>query len=436
MAAAGDRLRAVLRPSVRTRLALVYGGVFFGMGLALMAISYLIVDHSLSPAGTRGTVARVIAIAPSGGSQGTASGMVSASGTVSGSSDIQPVPLDPGTSGVPGGPSPTFPNSFYLRTGFQRLLGDVRVETLHSLLWAWAALVGAMALAAGAFGWLLSARMLRPLREITGAARRLSVANLHERIALDGPRDELQELADTFDGMLGRLDGAFASQRRFVANASHELRTPLAIMRAQIDVALGDPDVARHELIATSRVVRDAVDRCERLLDGLLVLARSDRGMDGAETVDLAESAARALDLVSPAAAERGIELRPALRPVAVLGDRALLDRMVANLLENAVSYNLGAAGWIEVTTSNGGSRARVRVANSGPLVPADRVPALFEPFRRLSRERTSSGRGAGLGLSIVRSVARAHRGEATARARPSGGLTVEVELPASPPPA
>jgi signal transduction histidine kinase len=431
-AAAAARLRTALRPSVRARLALVYGGVFFGMGLALMAISYLIVDHSLSPAGTGGTVARVIAIGTQGGAPGPA---VSVSGSAAGFAG-GPADLGQTPPGVAGGPSTTPPDSFYLRTGFERLLGDVRVETLHSLLWAWVALVAVMALAAGGFGWLLSARMLRPLRDITGTARHLSVANLHERIALDGPRDELKELADTFDGMLGRLDGAFASQRRFVANASHELRTPLAIMRAQIDVALGDPDVGRRELIATSRVVRDAVDRCERLLDGLLVLARSDRGIDGAETVDLAESAARALDLVSPAAAARGIELRPALRPAAVRGDPALLDRMVANLVENAVSHNLGASGWVEVTTSNGGSRARVRVANSGPPVPPDRVPSLFEPFQRLSRERTSSGRGAGLGLSIVRSVARAHRGEATARARTSGGLTVEVELPASPPPA
>jgi len=283
--------------------------------------------------------------------------------------------------------------------------------------------------AATAFGWLLSGRMLKPLRDITGTARRLSVANLHERIALEGPRDELTELADTFDGMLGRLDGAFASQRRFVANASHELRTPLAIMRAQVDVALGDPEVTRGELLAASRVVRDAVDRCERLLDGLLVLARSDRGLDAAEPVDLAESAARALDLVSAAAAERGIELRSTLGTAPVRGDPALLDRLVANLVENAVAYN-GPPGWVEVVTANGGPTASVRVVNSGPPVPPDRVPVIFEPFQRLSRERTGSGRGAGLGLSIVRSVARAHGGDVCAHARAEGGLAVEVELP------
>jgi signal transduction histidine kinase len=402
-----------LHLSIRTRLALVYGGVFFAMGLALMGISYLIVDHSLSPARTTGTVVRYIS-----------------------SAQAHAGPLNPPVPGdlpgpiqlVVGGPPGAVPGDVtFIR--LQGLLTDFRVQTLNDILWRWAAVVALMAVAATAFGWLLSGRMLKPLRDITGAARQLSVANLHERIALEGPRDELRELADTFDGMLARLEGAFASQRRFVANASHELRTPLAIMRAQIDVAVGDPDVTRTELLGTARVVRGAVDRCERLLDGLLVLARSDRGLDGAEPVDLAESAARALDLVSEAAAERGIEVRSSLAAAPVRGDAVLLDRLIANLLENAVAYN-APSGWVEVTTGNGGSTARVRVANSGPEVPADRLPLLFEPFQRLSRERTGSGRGAGLGLSIVRSVARAHGGDVTARARPGGGLAVEVQLP------
>ena len=398
------------RLSIRTRLAVLYGGVFFAMGLALMAISYAIVDHSLSPPGTNGTVARYISTAPPGALPG--------------------IPPPDGVAIVAPKLQPGAPGPIAGAVGLQSLLTDVRVQTLHSLLWTWAAVVGALAVAAGAFGWLLSGRMLKPLRDITGTARRLSVANLHERIDLDGPHDELKELADTFDGMLGRLDGAFASQRRFVANASHELRTPLAIMRTQVDVAVSDPDVTRAELLATSRVVRTAVDRCERLLDGLLLLARSDRGLDGTEPVDLAGSAARALDLVSTAAADRGIELHSTLGPALVQGDPALLDRLVANLLENAVAYNR-VSGWVEVVTANGGPTAHVRVANSGPPVPAERLPDLFEPFQRLSRVRTGFGRGAGLGLSIVRSVARAHGGEVSARARAGGGLDVEVELPA-----
>jgi len=402
-----------LRLSIRTRLALVYGGVFFGMGLLLMAISYAIVDHSLSPAVTTGTAVRYIANAVPPGALPEP--------PVPGGF---PKPIQVVVNGSPGGA----PDAG-LVVPLQGLLTDVRAQALHDILWRWAAVVALMAVAAAAFGWLLSGRMLKPLRDITGAARRLSVANLHERIALAGPRDELKQLADTFDGMLGRLDGAFASQRRFVANASHELRTPLAIMRAQVDVALADPEVTLGELLAASRVVRDAVDRCERLLDGLLVLARSDRGLDAAEPVDLAESAARALDLVSAAAAERGIELRSTLGTAPVRGDPALLDRLVANLVENAVAYN-GPPGWVEVVTANGGPTASVRVVNSGPPVPPDRVPVIFEPFQRLSRERTGSGRGAGLGLSIVRSVARAHGGDVCAHARAEGGLAVEVELP------
>ncbi len=398
-------MSARLRLSIRTRLALVYGGVFFAMGLCLIAVSYAIVDHSLSPEGTRAVVAR-FAGSP---------GMLAAPppGTA-----LDVAPGDgPGPTGVPG--------------GVQLLLTDVRMDTLHSLLWAWSGVMVLLAAFAGVLGWLLAARMLKPLRDITGTAHRLSVANLHERIGLDGPRDELRDLADTFDGMLGRLDSAFASQRRFVANASHELRTPLAVMRAQVDVALDDPDVTRSQLLATSRVIRDAVDRCERLLDGLLVLAHSERGVDAAEPVDLADAATRVFDQLSAAAARRGIELRPSLRRAPVRGDQALLERMVANLLENAIAYNL-SPGWVEVETTRLGGRAWVKVTNSGPRVPPGQVATLFEPFRRLSRDRTGGGRGAGLGLSIVRSVARAHGGDVAAAARDSGGLTVEVELPAA----
>ena len=431
-------LLALSRLSIRTRLALVYGGVFFCMGLGLIAISYAIVDHSLSPAATGRSVSRFVAI--QGGTFGlpddSLPGITVArvpppalsGGVVSGGVDSVVDPRSAVSVPNPG----ALPDAGSVGMKLQSLLTDVRVQTLRSLLLTWAGLTGLMALGAGLCGWLLAARMLKPLRDITGAARRLSAENLHERIKLEGPRDELKELADTFDSMLGRLDAGFSSQRRFVANASHELRTPLAIMRAQIDVALSDPAVTRSELIATSRVVHDAVDRGERLMDGLLVLARSDRGLDAAEPVDLAEAAARAMDQVSAAAAERGIRLRCALKPAAVRGDQSLLDRMVANLLENAVAYNV-PSGWVDVWTSNGSDRARLRVANSGPRVPPEQVTSLFEPFRRLSRDRTGSGRGAGLGLSIVRSVARAHGGDARARPRTSGGLTVEVELPAAP---
>jgi signal transduction histidine kinase len=412
-----------LRLSIRTRLALAYGGVFFAMGLCVIAISYAIVDRALSPAGTHDAVAAYV-MGPAPGAPGPL-----------GPGSVAPPPDAAGLKAMPAAPE-TGGGAPAGITGVQTLLTDVRTETLHSLLWTWSGVVALLAVFAGLLGWLLAARMLKPLRDITGAAQRLSEANLHERIGLRGPRDELHDLADTFDGMLGRLDAAFASQRRFVANASHELRTPLAVMRAQVDVALDDPEVSRRELLATSRVVRDAVDRCERLLDGLLVLARSDRGVEALESVDLADAVTRVTCQLSAAAAEHGVELRSRLHKAPVRGDHALLERMVANLLENAVSYN-DSPGWVEVETTHLGGRAWVKVTNSGPRVPAEQVGSLFDPFRRLSGDRTGGdrtggGRGAGLGLSIVRSVARAHGGEAAAVAREAGGLTVEVELPAA----
>jgi signal transduction histidine kinase len=308
---------------------------------------------------------------------------------------------------------------------------QLRVQVETNLLLRSGGVLVIMAISSGLLGWLLAGRLLRPLREVTGAARSLSAANLHERLRLDGPRDELRELGDTFDEMLERLDAAFASQRRFVANASHELRTPLAIMRAQVDVALAEPDVTRAELLATAAVVRGAVDRTECLLESLLTLARSDRGLDVAESVDLAQVATAALDQARVELAERGLEVRTDLQPARVRGDRGLLERMVANLLENAATYNR-PEGWVELSTANGSDRARLRVASSGKHVPADKVASLFEPFRRLQQERTVSGRGAGLGLSIVRSVARAHGGDVLAAALVNGGLTVEADLPAA----
>jgi signal transduction histidine kinase len=200
-------------------------------------------------------------------------------------------------------------------------------------------------------------------------------------------------------------------------------------MRAQIEVALADSEVTRAELLATARVVSEAVGRSERLLDGLLLLARSERGLQAAEPVDLAQVAAAPLAGVLPAARAAGVTVRPALSPAVVRGDPALLERLVGNLLENAVAYNQ-SSGWVEIRTEGGPGQSAVRVVNSGPSVPPADVEGLFQPFRRLSRDRTGSGRSAGLGLSIVRAVARAHGGDARARALPEGGLEVTVELP------
>jgi signal transduction histidine kinase len=278
-----------------------------------------------------------------------------------------------------------------------------------------------------ALGWIVAGRVLRPLSEITATARRVSQDRLEdERLALGGPQDELRELADTFDAMLDRLAAAFSSQRRFVANASHELRTPLTVLRAEVEVTLADPDAGVADLRAMGETVRDAVVECEALLDGLLVLARSQAGVDRREPVDLAAVARRA------AAVEHGaVELTvTAPEPVLVEGDPALLARMVANLVENAARHNLpGGWGTVDVHARAGG--AEIVVANSGAPVPAAAAEHLLEPFQRLAR-RGDGPPGVGLGLSIVRSVAEAHGGAVELEPRPGGGLRVTVRLPAT----
>jgi signal transduction histidine kinase len=250
------------------------------------------------------------------------------------------------------------------------------------------------------------------------------------RLALAGPADELKELADTFDAMLARLDAAFASQRRFVANASHELRTPLTEMRTLIDVTMAKPTRSAAQLEALVVGVRAAVDKSEQLIEALLTLARSDRGLWAAEMVDLPTAVEDAADLLGPAAAARQVTIDTALCDARACGDRVLLERLVTNLLDNAVRYNV-PGGWVRAATERRVGGVRLTVANSGPPIPPDRVPELLEPFRRLG-ERAGTGTGLGLGLSIVQSVVNAHGGRLAARARPGGGLEIDVTLPAA----
>ena len=283
---------------------------------------------------------------------------------------------------------------------------------------------------AGGLGWAVGGRVLRPLRAITEAARTASQENLDQRLALAGPPDELKELADTFDAMLARLDAAFASQRRFVANASHELRTPLTEMRTLIDVAMAKPTRSTAQLESLVVGVRAAALRSEQLIEALLTLARSDRGLGATEIVDLPTAVDDAVDLLGPAIAARQITIDTALGDARTSGDRVLLERLVTNLLDNAVRYNV-PAGWVRATTEHQADGIRLVVVNSGAVIPADRVPELLEPFRRLN-ERAGTAMGSGLGLSIVQSVASAHGGRLSARARPEGGLEVELTLPAA----
>jgi signal transduction histidine kinase len=292
--------------------------------------------------------------------------------------------------------------------------------------------LGLMGIVSGAAGWLVAGRALRPVHAITGAARRASEENLGERLALTGPDDELKELADTYDAMLARLDAAFASQRRFVANASHELRTPLTVMRTAIDVTLAKPDRTPAQLEGMAAEVRTAVDRAEALIEALLTLARSDRGVTSREQADLAVLAEDALDSSARAIRAGSLRVESSLQPAPVGGDLVLLDRLVANLVDNAVRHNQ-PGGWIQVATGMRGDAAWLTVTNGGPRIDPDLAPLLFEPFRRLA-DPSSGPSGAGLGLSIVRSVAAAHQGSVIARSRPAGGLDVSVLLPGSPP--
>ena len=266
---------------------------------------------------------------------------------------------------------------------------------------------------------------------MTTTARRLSESNLHERIALDGPEDELKELADTFDAMLARLEAAFEAQRRFVADASHELRTPLAIMRAEVDVTLADPNATPAELRAMAETVRDATRRSEALIDSLLVLARSDSAAIATEPIDLATLARAAAERISADAAARKLEIELALEPAIVGGDRSLLERLVGNLVENAVRHNTDG-GWITIETKRDGDLAMLRVANPGTQLNAEDVDALFDRFHRADETRAWGAPGFGLGLSIVAAVVSAHQGRVHAESLPAGGLAVTVELPAA----
>ncbi|MTD16425.1 HAMP domain-containing protein [Nakamurella sp. YIM 132087] len=294
--------------------------------------------------------------------------------------------------------------------------------------------VGAIAfplllIAGGLVSWVLIGRALRPLSTLTTAARGLSESSLDRRIALDGPRDEVAELADTFDEMLARLQAAFEAERRFVANASHELRTPLSVIRTEVDVTLADPTTDEAELRRMAEVVREATDRADRLLTSLLVLARTQgSGVSERRPVDLSDLVRPAVRAVDAERIARGIEVGTDLEPAPVRGDQALLERIIGNLVENGVRHNV-PGGDLHLQTGTAGTIAFVEVSSGGTLIDPAMVAQLFEPFRQGERARTGH-RGSGLGLSIVRAVAAAHNGNARAQARPEGGLKVRVELP------
>ncbi|MGO9901225.1 MAG: ATP-binding protein [Solirubrobacteraceae bacterium] len=385
---------------VRTRLAVFYAVLFFVVGVVLLALTYALAAAVLVPG-------------PGGLPK-----------------------LTPQESALLGlcKPLPTSPS---LRAKCLHMIGGTgdgpkaRGDALASLQLASAVGVGVLAIAATGLGWLASERAVRPVRSITEAAKRVSEMRLGQRLALTGPDDEFKQLADTFDMMLERLEAAFTSQKRFVANAAHELRTPLTAMRTAIEVTLSKPTRSPEQLEAMAARVKRSVEQAQATIEALLTLAISEAGPATQETIDLATAAEDALDATRAAIDQHQITVKAALEPALTDGDRVLLERMIANLIENAVRHNT-PGGWISLRTIQQADSAVFEIANTGPNVLAGQIPSLFEPFAR-AKERLNHSDGVGLGLSIANAIARAHNATITARPRPGGGLEMSVTIPANP---
>jgi signal transduction histidine kinase len=386
------------RLTVRARLTLLYSGLFAVCGAIVVAVSY----------------AQVARLSASGQGRPPASsgGALAPFAAQCRAEEISAHP-DPGVLAKCA--------AYFQRLGAQ---GQRDFTASHLLQYSLITLAAVIALAA-ILGWIAAGRALRPVQQITTAARAASEHNLSARVAPRGPRDELRELAETFDEMLGRLQAAFEGQQRFIANASHELRTPLAVMRATVDVVLGNPDSTPGDLRGMAGDIRAAVDHAEHLIGALLILARNERGLTVREEIDLATAAEDVLDTAG--LGDRRVHAT--LEPAVISGDPVLAERLIANLADNAVRYNLPAGDiWISTRTVAGSSQ--LTVANTGPVIsPAD-AGRIFQPFQRLS-DRTSHD-GSGLGLAIVASIAAIHGGSVTARPRADGGLTVTVTIPSA----
>ena len=402
-------LRRLLPRGVRLRLTLLYTLLFLAAGAALLGISYGLVSNSLN----------------SGTNAPTVHAVESRNFIAQCKAQQQSQQTTGGKQLAPKAVSLACQKAF--EEGALVEQGAQRSHTMHELLvWSLFGLIGLTVVSAG-LGWWMAGRVLRPVHDITDAARRASERHLGERIDMKGPDDELKELADTFDDMLERLDLAFAVQRQFVANASHELRTPLTSMRTAIDVVLAKPNPTPEQLQTTAEKVRRSIERAEHIIDALLMLAVSNQGIGEAERLDLATAAEDALDSLEPGVRAADLRVEAELSTAEVMGKRVLLERLVGNLVENAVVHNV-PEGWVRVRAGVSNGHAYLEVANSGPLVNEEELPHLFEPFRRADGRIGSTG--VGLGLSIVQSVGDAHGAEVKAHASAAGGLIVTVTMP------
>jgi signal transduction histidine kinase len=380
--------------TVRLRLAALYCVLFFPLGVALVLITSVVTFSSLHPIAHVRVHLRV-----------------------RGKPVVQLPPSGPGVKAAT-------PRSLLH-------LGSLSLD-LHEFLAGSCITLAAMLGISLLLGWLLAGRVLRPLQTITDTTRNISENDLHQRLALPGPRDELTELGDTIDGLLRRLERAFDSQRRFVANASHELRTPLTVDRAMLQVALADPNITLDSLRAACGEVLEAGREQERLIDALLTLARSQRGLDRKEPVDLAAVTSEVLHAHEPSAATRGLHVDASLGDATVPGDARLLNQLVSNLVDNAIRHNI-TGGRVQVTLTASTTEATLTVTNTGPPVAPGQVSRLLQPFQRGTPDRTASPNGLGLGLSIVADIAEAHGAGLEVRPRPGGGLTITVSFPADP---
>ncbi|MFD8979806.1 ATP-binding protein [Streptomyces sp. NPDC059564] len=406
-------MRAVLR-SERARLTALYGTLLLLAGGGLVALVNVLLRKGLY---SRISWA-VTTVMPGG---------VPAEGTgdpVPGQKVFEPAQkLPPGTA-----PTPEQIEQWRVT---RNLSTAAARAALHELTLVSLIALALFAVLSAWLAWWMAGRVLRPVAVITETARRLSGANLHERIALQAPPGELKRLADTFDGMLDRMEDLVGAQRRFAANAAHELRTPLAVQRAAAEIGLaGEPEPAKVARIRERLIA--VADSSEHLVESLLLLAVSEEGLESARPVDLAALAEAELSAAEAAEADAaGLSVVRDLAPLTVSGDGTLLGHLVRNLLANAVRHNR-AGGRLRVSTSADGL---LTVSNTGPLIDPEEVPGLLEPFRRRAERRHTAGEGAGLGLSIVASIARAHAAHLQAEANPSpdGGLTIRVRFPAEP---
>jgi signal transduction histidine kinase/DNA-binding response OmpR family regulator len=416
-AALTRRWRSLPPRTIRLRLTVIYGSLFILSGAALDAITYGLVSSQYTTgffitsgkhASSAAVVVRRHASQPVSVS---ISGTINAGGTTG----------LPGT--LPGGAK--LPSPQVLATIAQ---GQSTAARGTLLLYSGIALA-IMALIAIWLGWIVAGRALRPLRAITATAQDISATNLHRRLALDGPDDELKQLGSTFDALLERLETAFAAQRQFAANVSHELRTPLTFERTLLEVALADPAVDAGTLRTVCEQVLAAGQQQERLIDALLTLSRSQRGLDHREPIDLAAIAGRALASIDSA----GLTVEGTLRPARIDGDPSLIERLANNLITNAVQHNR-PGGELSLTTYADHERAVLAVANSGAAIPPGDLDRLFEPFQRLDGSRTTTTNGTGLGLSIVKAIAEAHGATIATSLPAEGGLSIEVSFPTTEP--